>query len=260
MRSILVYADRSAGMGARLETALSLARVTGGHVTIMVDTPLARFTSVDGIGGSYVAAEAIREALADDDAYAAELAERLQRDDVPFDVVRSEEEPVSALADPARLSDLVVLSKGNEFAGELALASRCPVLLAPRDAPLAMPLERICIGWDGGNEAAAALRASLPLLVRANEVTLVAVAEKSGGFAATDALQYLSRHGVKAEFEEVRRAGSTEETLAAAVARRQGQLLVMGAYGRSRVSEFLFGGVTRHFLREEQGPALLLVH
>jgi nucleotide-binding universal stress UspA family protein len=260
MRSILVFADRSKAMTARLETALGLARVTGGHVTCVVDTPVTRFMSVDSMGGSFVATDAIREALESDDALADELEARLARDDVAFDIVRSEDEPVDALADLARLADVIVLSKGSEFAGELTLATRCPVLLVPRSGVGAMPPERVCIGWDGGNESAGALRAALPLLRRAGEVTLLTVAEKPDGFPASEALQYLSRQGVKAEFEEVVRAGSVEESLSAAVARRQGQLLVMGAYGRSRMREFLFGGVTRHFLDQEEGPMLLLSH
>jgi nucleotide-binding universal stress UspA family protein len=260
MRSILVFADRSEAMAARLETALALARATDGHVTCLVDTPVTRFMSVDSMGGSFVATDAIREALEADDELAAELETRLSRDDVAFDVVRCEDEPVDALADLARLADVVVLSKGCEFAGELTLATRCPVLLVPRAGVGAIPPDRICLAWDGGNEAAGALRAAIPLLRQAREVSLLTVAEKSDGFASSDALQYLSRHGVKAEAEEVARGGSVEETLSAAVARRQGELLVMGAYGRSRMREFLFGGVTRHFLDQKEGPMLLLAH
>jgi nucleotide-binding universal stress UspA family protein len=56
----------------------------------------------------------------------------------------------------------------------------------------------------------------------------------------------------------VERVGSSEESLAAAVARLQVDLLVLGAYGRSRMREYLFGGVTRHFLNTAVGPALLM--
>jgi nucleotide-binding universal stress UspA family protein len=65
---------------------------------------------------------------------------------------------------------------------------------------------------------------------------------------------------VKAELHELARTGSTEETLAAACARLQAGLLVMGAYGHSRMREYLFGGVTRYFLEDVTSPALLLAH
>jgi len=260
MRSILVYADRGAGMTARLDTALSLARVTGGHVTVLVDTPVARYVAMDPMGGSYVASDALKQALADDDANAAALEEHLQRGDVPFDVVRSEAEPVEALARAARLADMVVVSRSSGLAGEVALVSRAPVLVLTDDSPISFPLSSACIAWDGGDEAALALRNAVPLLAGCGSVQVLTVKEKPGGFPATEALRYLSRHGITADLEELTRRGSTEETLAAGVSRAGGQLLVMGAYGHSRVREFLFGGVTRHFLENSQTPALFLAH
>lgn len=274
MRSILVYADRSKAMQARLETALALARMTGGHVSVMVDTPVARFTAIDPMGGSFIAADAIAETIASDDAYAEEIDARLGRGDVTYDVMRCEDEPVNALADAARLADVVVLSRDCDFAGTLALSTRCPILLVPTAnygltetsagnaqavSGTPMPIGRACIAWDGGEEAAAALRASIPLLAGAT-VHVLTVHEKHGGFPSTEALRYLSRHGIKAEFVEVDRIGSTEQSLAATVGRLQIDLLVMGAYGRSRMREYLFGGVTRHFLSTAVGPALLLAH
>ncbi len=264
MRSILVYADRTKAMQARLDTALSLARQAGGHVSVMVDTPVARYTAVDPMGGSYIAADAIAESMALDDAYAAEIEARLAAGDVAFDVIRCEDEPVDALADAARLADVIILSRGCDFAGALAMSTRCPILLVPGvndrgTGGTRIPVGRACVAWDGGEEAAAALRAAVPLLAGA-EVHVLTVHEKDGGFHSTGALRYLSRHGINARFLEVDRVGSTEQSLAAAVAHLQVDLLVLGAYGRSRMREYLFGGVTRHFLNGEVGPALFLAH
>ncbi len=242
MRSILVYADRGPAMSARLETALSLARANDGHVTVLVDTPIARYMAMDPLGGSYVATDA------------------LNREDVAFDILRSEMEPADALALAARLADVVVLSRSCEFAGEVALTAHCPVLVVSNDVPLSAPLSRACIAWDGGDESARALRAATPLLAGCGAVEVLTVAEKSGGFPATDALRYLSRHGVKAELRELVRAGTTEETLAVEVARGGADLLVMGAFGHSRMREYIFGGVTRYFLEASPTPALLLAH
>ena len=258
MRSILVHADRTTAMEPRLETALALARSTDGHVSVLVETPVARFTSVDPMGMSYVAADAIRESLDRDDAWAREIEARLAREDVPFDVIRGEEEPVDGLADAARLADVVILSRGCDFAGTLALATRCPLLLVA-GVPVPMPVSRACIAWDGGDEAAAALRASVPLL-RGADVHVLTIEEERGAFPSTAALRYLSRHGVNAEFVAVERTGSTTESLTAAAARLQAELLVLGAYGRSRMREFLFGGVTRNLLADSGMPALLVAH
>lgn len=260
MRSILVNADRKPGNDARIETALNLARKTGGHVTALVDTPVARYIAMDPMGGSYVIADALDKARAQDDAAADAVEQRLARNDVAFDVLRSEDDPVSALASLARLSDVVVLSRSGGLAGELALVSSTPVLALANDKPLEFPIRRACIGWDGGEQAASALRAAVPLLADCQMVKLVTIAEKTGGFPATDALRYLSRHGIHAELEEHERRGSTAESLSIAVAQTHAELLVMGAYGKSRMREFLFGGVTAYFLDAEDAPALLLAH
>lgn len=260
MRSILVFADRARPHAGALETGLALARMTQGHLSVVVDTPVARFMAMDAMGGSYLAADAIREALNRDDAFAGELAERLGRDDVPFDVLRCEDEPVDALTEAARLADVIVVPRDCEFVGQLAVTARAPVLAVPDTEVLAMPAESICVAWDGGYESAAAIRAAVPMLARATAVHVLAVHEKSAGFPATDAVRYLSRHGVSAELHELGRTGSVEETLAMALARLQGDLLVMGAYGHSRMREYLFGGVTRYFLNSKSAPALLLAH
>lgn len=260
MRSILVFADRGPSMTSRLETALSLARMDGGHISVMIDTPVGRYMAMDALGNSYLVTDAVTEAIAADDAYAEELAAHLRREDVPFDILRCEDEPVDALCEAARLADIVVLSRGTAFAGQLAVTARTPVLLVPDQKMVTMPVERACVAWDGGDEAAGAIRAAAPLLARCGEVHVLTVQEKGGGLPATDALLYLSRHGVKAELHELARVGSVEESLAAAVIRLKAELLVMGAFGHSRLREFLFGGVTRYFLAMASGPALLLGH
>jgi nucleotide-binding universal stress UspA family protein len=260
MRSILVHADRWPSMAPRLETALSLARMSGGHVTVLVDTPITRYIAMDPLGGSYVANDALQQAIADDDANAEAITAKLEGQGVPFDLIRSESEPVDALASAARLADVVVLSHSSRLAGELALVARTPVLVLPDETRLDVPLSSVCIAWDGGNEAALALRGAVPLLRTCPNVHLLTVKEKPGGFPAIEAVSYLSRHGVKAELSELVRDHSTEETLAAAVSRTGAQLLVMGAYGKSRMREYLFGGVTRYFLEERATVPLLLAH
>lgn len=260
MRSILVYADRSPSMQARLETGLSLARANGGHVTVLVDTPISHYVSMDPMGMYYVASDAMKAALADDDAHGQAIEAQLARQDVPFDVVRSEAAPLDALVSASRLADVVVLSRSSALAGELVLSVHTPVLVLPDASELKLPLGVACIAWDGGNEAANALRSAIPLLAGCGAVHVLTVKEKPGGFPATDAVRYLSRHGVAAEMRELARSGSTEETLASAIIGLGGDVLVMGAYGKSRMREYLFGGVTRYFLKEIGEPALLLAH
>jgi nucleotide-binding universal stress UspA family protein len=259
MHSILVHAEAGPAGRARIDTALSLARATGGHMTLLVDTPVSRYVAVDGLGGGFVATDALKDAIAGDDAFAHEIDEHLARGDVCCDVVRAERDTIDALADAARLADVVVVARTEALASDLPLTVRCPVLAVNADETLCFPLDRVAVAWDGSAEAANALRGAVPLLGTA-EVTVITVQDTAKDFPATEALAYLSRHGIKAELQVVERLGTVEETIARELALLQPQLLVMGAFRHSRLREFLFGGVTRFFLEEPCGPALLLAH
>lgn len=261
MRSILVLADRTPENEARLQAALSLARASSGHLTVLIDTPIARYLATDAMGSGYLAADIVREAVESDDAYAQTLHQRLMHEDVPYDILRAEDEPTDAIAEAGRLNDVIVLSRGLPFVGEVVLGGGTPVLVVPgHGLPVRVPFATACVAWDGSDEAASALRGALPLLTQAGQVHVLNVAERRDSFPVCDAVKYLARHDVKAEVVEIERHGSIEQTLSAAVAQVEADLLVMGAYGHSRLREFLLGGVTRHFLEVVTEPTLLLAH
>jgi nucleotide-binding universal stress UspA family protein len=115
------------------------------------------------------------------------------------------------------------------------------------------------VAWDGSAESAHALRAAVPLLARASAVSLVTITEKEARFPATDALRYLSRHGIHADYAERPRGALTvEEALDQSADSLGADFVVMGAYGHSRVRETLFGGVTRYMIDGARRPLLLM--
>jgi nucleotide-binding universal stress UspA family protein len=260
MRSILVQAANDRDCPARIDTAMAVARVSGGHVTLLIDTPIDPYVTTNPYGGTYLARDALEEAIKADDALAKALESRLVHDDVPFDVLKTEGAPLDAMLNAAKLADLVIVSRSCGFAGDLAIEASCPVL-ALGSAALAVPVSTAVIAWDGGLQGARALRGAAPLLAGCSAVHVVTVSDGEGNeFPATDPLRYLARHGITAELHEVAKSGSVEATIAAEVARLGASLLVMGAYSHTRLREFVFGGVTRHFLNLMAGPALLLAH
>lgn len=260
MRSILVQAGSDHACPVRLESAKAVARATGGHLTLLIDTPIEPYVAVNPYGGAFVAKDALEAAIAADDALAKTLEGRFAKGDVPFDVLKTEGAALDAMLGAAQLADLIVISRTCSFSGDLAIAADCPVLVLG-NAPLAVPVETALIAWDGGVQSARALRAAVPLLAGCSAVHVLTVSgEKDSEFPATESLRYLARHGIKAELHEVAKAGSVEETIAGAAARLGAALLVMGAYSHTRLREFVFGGVTRYFLGLESGPALLLAH
>lgn len=270
MRSILVHADSTPAFEARLQAGLDLARAHGGHVTLHINTPFQRFVAMDPFGGAYLSQVAVEEAAAREEALVAQLASRMEREDVSWSIESSSSEPVDALSSAARLSDVVLVTLTTPLddgptvsaldVGGLAVSTRAPVLAIPSDRRSFPVAGRAMVAWDGSHEAANALRAAVPLLSLASEVHLVTVTEKSDRFPPTEALRYLGHYGIRPElYERPRTHPTTEETLDAVAAELSADLVVMGAYGHSRLRETMFGGVTRYFLDFAKYP-LLLVH
>ena len=172
----------------------------------------------------------------------------------------------------ARFADLVVLARPDEtgaVAGadtvlEAALfRARSPVLMLPTDRPATgMPPRRIVIGWDQSAEALAAARAALPFLKAAEQVVITVVDPKTFGAERSDPggllCQMLVRHGVKAEVSVLARTlPRVADVLARQVSDLNADLLVIGAYGHSRLREAIMGGATRDVLRDTVVPVLL---
>lgn len=172
------------------------------------------------------------------------------------------------VAEHARLHDLVVtgvdpagLLSERAMAEHLIFESGRPVVIVPAGFRGPVKLDRIMIAWDNSRVAARALGDSVPLLTRAGEVSLVSV----GGERAIDAslhadevVEALSRRGVKARFERIETAGvRVGETLGQHASRWKADLLVMGAFGHSRLRQFVLGGVTRSMLDRPPLPVLL---
>lgn len=200
-------------------------------------------------------------------AYAARMA------DVPAetDTLRGEPSFVRAhLLDRARMHDLVVVEQASPrwerpadmVVDTLLLASGRPTLVVPTGWTQPARLEAVTVAWDGSAPAARALSDALPLLARARRVSLVtiqteAVADVSEG--GDRLIRHLARHGINADYRATFGSISVVGSLLAAVAQSGSDLLVMGAYGHSRLREAFLGGASREALRQT-GVPLLMAH
>lgn len=215
-------------------------------------------------------------ALTRSDRAAAETAERLRREDIQWtarSVAASHGEAVRTIEANACLSDLAILSspldagtrQRNEavFDG-LLFDARLPVLVIGVGAEPGF--DRVMVGCDGSPSSLCAIRAALPILMSASEVHLVEVGTSANppGADETPAIDaaaiFLSRHGVHANVTSAPLSGgSVAERLRAEARERRADLIVMGAYGRSRIREMVLGGTTRSMLTNVEIP-LLVAH
>lgn len=189
---------------------------------------------------------------------------------VPVGVTTEWRDVTGALVETVRLharhADLAVIGQAAEdednrpLADALVLEVGRPVLVVPYAGRFDTLGQRVLIAWNGSREATRAVHDALPLLKRAHRVVVLAVNpdEAMGDLPGADLCRHLARHGVAATGEQVR-ADDLEvgDMLLSRAADADADLLVMGAYGRSRLREMILGGATRHILRHMTVPVLL---
>jgi len=168
------------------------------------------------------------------------------------------------IAAAAMLADLTVFAVHADSDDHMSvveatlLGSGRPVLMVPPDWGRTIG-ERVALAWNGRREAALALGASLELLERASTVDVLTAETASTSFEQTDALaDYLMLQGIACQRHALTPA---DQGVGAALLKHAGELgsdlLVMGGYGRSRLSELVLGGVTRHVLAQATLPVML---
>jgi nucleotide-binding universal stress UspA family protein len=179
--------------------------------------------------------------------------------------------PADFLAREARAADLLVVGRAENYAklgaqhqleiGDAVMQAGRPVLVVPPRCT-SLALNRILIAWKDSAEARRALPAALPLLRQASELTVIEIVSDEGERAAAnagvaDVVKWLQRHGIPASARVELSAGDAGSQLDAIAAEARIDLVVAGAYGHTRLSEWIFGGVTRHLLQHGATCAFL---
>lgn len=168
-----------------------------------------------------------------------------------------------------RGGDLVIVSQYDENDGQgwknlparIAINSGRPVLVVPFKGEYSGSFDNIVIAWNNSRESTRAIYDSLPILAQAQNIKIVAVTETSNqekGHALRNILLALQRHGLTVEYEPLVADNSrVPDMLYSAIGAYKADLCVMGCYGRSRMREIIFGGVTKEILKSMPIPILL---
>lgn len=179
----------------------------------------------------------------------------------------SMDDPATAVALQRRIADLVVASRPEqqslrEFAhpADLIMATGLPVVVLPPGVE-AVRADTVLVAWKNTREACRAVSDALPFLRRASRV-VVATVEEDGGSETqeaelSDLVERLRRHGIGAEVDVSPRLElPVPEQLLGIVDSQEAGLVVAGAYGHSRVREWVFGGVTARLMGACPVPVL----
>ncbi|HTH60866.1 MAG TPA: universal stress protein [Paraburkholderia sp.] len=276
-KTLLVHLDTSQRAPARLDVALSLAREFGAHVTGMFATYLPDPRSFYVMAGSAEYFEAHRR-IRDERQDAIEELFRagLAHANVEGDWRAATGYADTAVAQASRYADLVIVGQadlddpeafvGENFPENLVMSCGRPVLIVPYAGAYDPIGRRALIAWDGSREAARAVHDALPMLARAERVTVVHVStDATPGRSTTrdpcgDLAAALARHGVHAQVAAVASDDSAAgDALLSYGADGGYDLLVMGAYGHARWQERVLGGAT-HTLFESMTFPVLMSH
>jgi len=273
MQDILVHASRLDPWTHGVEYAARMAGVLGTSITgaYIYSSPL--YTAPPYCSAELLAAifENLRAMQA-----AAQAAEKpfvawaraLGARDASWKV--AEDYVPRALAHIGTWHDLMVLEANPDSAwgsppdlASLILTAGLPCIVVPAKETRTVRLDCVALAWNGAPEAIRSIHAAMPLLQRARRVVLLVGERRNAHLDIAwkppfDIGAYLERHGIKPEQHDLatddENAGAA---LLAAASKHQADMLVMGAYGRSRLSEWVLGGATRHVLHHAELPVFM---
>lgn len=272
-RTILVHVPLG-NADVQIELAASLAKESGAHLTGFCSLAEVALLQ-NAVQNPFLRLEPTRvEELLKKEYDQATLAKKrfdaiADRAGVAHDWTTGKGDAADLIIYACRLQDLAVVEQGGDLsdllwgpAVQLALSTH-PALIVPRSWESPQFGRRAVVAWNGSAQSAAAVRKALPLLRRAEQVRVL-VGQSRGSFPATmrppelDIVAYLRHEGVVAEAEDF---ALSDAEAGAGILRfatdGDADLIVMGAFGRSRFKEWILGGATRHVLEKMTVPVFM---
>lgn len=269
--SILLHLDATPSSVARLEVASALAARLEAGITALFGAAW----DADRTSFAYSASAALEASAFDPAALMHEEARAHLRRHRLFDsphVAWCEivgHSVTRGVVEEAVYADLLVVGQQSRlpeagsappgFVETVILDSGKPTLVVPVEMRSATVGRRIVVAWNGSPQAARALAGALPLLRLADEVHVASWSRlaPTAPFSRTDAVDWLHRHGVDARVHLLEPSAHVARDIGPFAASVDGDLVVMGCYGRSRASERVFGGATRSVLAAMDVPVLM---
>lgn len=271
LRDVLLHVRRPIGDSFAVEAAFDLCVRHDAHLTALYVATIAptAFTAPEAVALQML--EANRE-FDDAKRHRDTWEKRYAAHGIRGDWVVAQGDPVEAICHAGRAADLIVIERpatqpeapiGWGITSRTVFAAATPVLAVPDTARGPVQTERIVVAWNASAEATRAVHGALPLLRRAAHVTVLSgkpTPSWSRQIPRLDLERYLARHGVRAQFRPFDAEGrDTGAALLDAATEAHADLVVMGAWGHSRVAQLVLGGSTRHLFQHSTVP-LLVAH
>jgi nucleotide-binding universal stress UspA family protein len=276
MKTILVPTEDDDAMSSALETALILARRWDSYIEgFALRWKIAEFVSAD-MGAVVVQADH-REITRMETQARAIFESFMQKHGVPrstastdslsFGWLDNAPEGDAFVGSHGRVFDVIVMNRSgrnttglrNRAINAGLFESGRPILLAPPSPPAQIGTN-VLIAWNRSTEQARATAFAMPLLQKADRVTVLTVigGTEVSGPSAEQLVRYLRRNRIVTDLKTAELNGrSTGETVLAMAQSLGCDLLIKGAYTQSRLRQMIFGGATQHVLANAVIPVLL---
>jgi len=254
------------------EVGLALARRLGAWATGLHVVPLApvAFASPEAVALYVNEVDHMYQAALQ---YAPQWQTLLDAQGIEGDWQVSQGDIVESLCHASRWCDVLVVERpqlnpdaptGWGVVSRTVFGAAAPVVVVPEKATSTAIGRHIVIAWNQSREAMLAIRGALPLLVRAERVSVLEGDTVENPFGLRylpkfDLRSWCARHGVDAEFRAFNGGKERGAMLLDTTHALGGDLIVMGAWGHSRITEFVLGGTTRHLFQHSDLP-LLVAH
>lgn len=271
VKTILLHMTDDERDDLRLAVAAGYARRFSAFVEVVYIAMPVNLPAAVGVRGDTYTDIAEATVIAQHKAAQTEKTTRKALKECAYSWAVAEGDHIEVLADQSITADLAIITVPDPeyYAGghlhhlhdRLPLVAPCPVLILPRDLPADSHIGRhVVIAWKPMREASVAVRNALPLLALAEKVTVITIeaANATSPDPVGDVLLYLQRHGISAHhLLHTYHHGDVGLALLEATKEAGGDLLVMGAYGHSRLRELVLGSATRAVLRHLEIPVLM---
>lgn len=264
MKNILVLIHDDPGQEARLQLALDVARMFNGHL-MCLDVAIPPIAPADDMFGSEIGTILLAEEVAREGSNRARLEHRLKIEGVSWEWADVTGRVASSLRAASQFADLIVVNRRlDDFpsldmraaAGEVIARSGKPVFAVPENLRRFRPASAM-IAWNGSTASMAAVRHALPFLQHADRVFLTEVDGAREG-SAEAAASYLSRYDIHVRVERLTsKDGDIGRTLIGRAVSHDIGYVIAGGFGHSRLTEALFGGVTRDLLTATPCPVFM---
>ena len=271
LNDLLIYVNESEGTDVRVEAAVALAmdhdaHLTGLGVRMSAETPTYALAAIP----PDVLVEVERRETASM-AAAQKTFESIVKQAGWSDRSSWVEESggiVETVSRNARFADLTIIGQQPsresmdaylDLPDDFVLHSGRPVLVIPEIGASRPIGKRIVVAWNGGREASRAVADAMPILEGAEAVEVFSIEPKDmGDLPGADLAQHLARHGVATTVRRsVANNSDASDVLWNFVADENVDLIVMCAYGHSRMREVILGGMTRDILTHMTVPVFM---